>query len=116
MNSSGAALETRHSIPVVDWRSGRIRFDLPHESGSAPTWSLVICGDWAPQARFFARVPNNPLDVYGDLLPVLYEADLAAVNLVCVISDGELVRAVKDGSVGKAPDWAIRLLINWQAF
>lgn len=116
MNSSGVALESRHSAPVVDWRSGRIRFDLPHESGSAPTWELILCGDWAPHARFFARVPNNPLDVYGELLPVLQGADLAAVNLECVIADGILPCVVMDGSFGKAPDWAIQLLTDWEAF
>jgi len=61
---------------------------------------IVIAGDWAPIRGFSDLLLNDPAVVYGDLMPVLHEADLRIVNLECPLADiGEPV--TKSGAVFK---------------
>ncbi|MGD9824666.1 CapA family protein [Desulfobacter sp.] len=53
--------------------------------GNAAT--LVIAGDWAPIRAFAPLIESDPQAIYGDVLPVLREADLSLVNLEAPLSD-----------------------------
>lgn len=61
---------------------------------------MVVAADWAPIRAFDPLVASNPEAVYGDLLPVLREADLRIVNCECALTRAD--RAVwKSGAVFK---------------
>lgn len=95
------------ALPEFDWPMGRIRFPLTQESGKAQEWSMVVCGDWAPLLDHVQAVRHSPAGFYGDLLPVLRDAELAVVNLENVLLDDALQPLVKDGEVMCAPTSAI---------
>ena len=80
----------------IDWQSG-----IWHHSrtGKART-EIAICSDWAPIRGFEQIMLNEPLSVYGDLLPELQNVDTRVVNLECPLSDhGDPV--YKSGAVFK---------------
>lgn len=87
----------------MDWQSGTIDFELAGATG--PTWSVIVASDWAPLserggtfvlAEPFETLTRNPERFYGNLLPVLRDADLTMVNLECVLGDvGSPI--IKDG-------------------
>ncbi|TEU22154.1 MAG: CapA family protein [Anaerolineales bacterium] len=89
--------------PEFDWQSGWIRFPLSQENGETHEWSLVVCGDWAPRFGLEQAIIENPLGFHGDLLPIMQEADLAMVNLECVLTDDDLQPIVKDGIAVQLP-------------
>jgi hypothetical protein len=60
-------------------------------------WSLVVCGDWAPTDNLEQAILSDPLGFYGDLIPVIMEADLAIVNLEGPFCDTNLLPIIKDG-------------------
>lgn len=49
--------------------------------------TLIIAGDWAPIRAFAPLIESDPKAVYGDVLPVLQNADLTIVNLEAPLSD-----------------------------
>jgi len=49
--------------------------------------TLIIAGDWAPIRIFAPLIESNPQSIYGDVLPVLQDADLRLVNLEAPLSD-----------------------------
>ena len=55
-----------------------------------PRTSVLVAADWAPIRAFDSLVGHDPEAAYGDLLPVLRQADLRIVNCECA-----LTRAVK---------------------
>lgn len=59
-------------------------------------WSVIFAGDWAPSTSHMAMIEQKPESVYGNLLPILQEADISVVNLECVLGTGD-ERIVKDG-------------------
>lgn len=68
------------------------RFNFQSGSGSRDTGSgdaatLVIAGDWAPIRAFAPLIESDPKAIYGDVLPVLQNADLSLVNLEAPLSD-----------------------------
>lgn len=52
----------------------------------ARTISIAVAGDWAPIRAFEPVMSRDPEAVYGDLLPVLREADLRVVNCECALT------------------------------
>ncbi|MCG8637367.1 MAG: CapA family protein [Desulfobacterales bacterium] len=69
-------------------------------SGHPSTADMIVAGDWAPIRDFAPLIEQNPESLYGDLLPVIREADLSLVNLEAPLSDnGEAV--CKSGAVFK---------------
>ncbi len=72
---------------------------LPRTGGAqrGRQWSLLIAGDWAPRLEHEHTITQDPLGFYHDLLPSIQAADLAVVNVECVLSDGGLQPIVKDG-------------------
>jgi len=48
--------------------------------------SIVITGDWAPIRALEPVVRSAPEGVYGDMLPVLRDADLRIVNCECALT------------------------------
>ena len=48
--------------------------------------TILVAGDWAPIRAFDPVVRANPEAVYGDLLPLLREADLRIVNCECALT------------------------------
>lgn len=65
-------------------------------------WSMVVCGDWAPTEGHISSIRQSAVGLYGDLLPILQQADLSVVNLETVlVEDGKPI--VKDGNSLKAP-------------
>jgi hypothetical protein len=94
--------------PEFDWQSGWIRFPLSSKEDSEPhEWSLVVCGDWALRFGQQQAMIENSLGFYGDLLPIMQGADLAMVNLECVLTDDDLQPIVKDGISIRVPTSAI---------
>lgn len=57
------------------------------DTGPTDAVTLVIAGDWAPIRAFAPLIESNPQSIYGDLLPVLQDADLTIVNLEAALSD-----------------------------
>ena len=49
--------------------------------------SLIIAGDWAPIRAFAPLIESDPQAIYGDLLPLLGDADATLVNLEAPLSD-----------------------------
>jgi poly-gamma-glutamate capsule biosynthesis protein CapA/YwtB (metallophosphatase superfamily) len=100
----------------IDWQSGRI--DLESDVGTDPAWSLVIASDWAPldetalgireggPGEPFQALMRDPMRFYGDLATVLHDADLAIVNLECVLGDAGKPIA-KDGPHLRLPASAV---------
>lgn len=61
---------------------------------------MLVAGDWAPIRAFDSIVRDVPEAVYGDLLPVLRDADLRIVNCECALTRAD--RSVwKSGAVFK---------------
>lgn len=52
----------------------------PHDT------SVLIASDWAPIRLFEPIVRSRPEAVYGDLLPILRDADVRIVNLECALT------------------------------
>ena len=48
--------------------------------------TILVAGDWAPIRAFDPVVRANPEAVYGDLLPLMREADLRIVNCECALT------------------------------
>jgi hypothetical protein len=101
----------------IDRQSGRIDLELDIDTG--PAWSLVIAGDWAPfdeHARFivldehFQAITRDPRRFYGDVGAVLRDADLAMVNLECVLGDAG-GPVIKDGANLRLPAAAVEGLV-----
>lgn len=61
------------------------------------SFTLLICGDWAPVAPFDPGLSADPDRLYGDLLPILRAADLAVVNLESPFAAAGLTPVAKDG-------------------
>lgn len=70
---------------MIDWKTGRIVVTSAEMTG--PSWSLVSAGDWAALYGFQEQMLSDPCAPYGDLLPVIRDADLAIVNLETVLSE-----------------------------
>ncbi len=49
--------------------------------------SVIIAGDWAPIRAFAPLIESNPEAIYGNLLPLLRDADATLVNLEAPLSD-----------------------------
>jgi hypothetical protein len=100
-------------MATIDWQSGTI--DLEPDAGMGTPWSLVFASDWAPLeeransivvGKQFQMVVSDPMRFYGDLAEVLRDADLAVVNLECVVGEaGEPI--VKDGPHLRLPARAV---------
>jgi poly-gamma-glutamate synthesis protein (capsule biosynthesis protein) len=65
-----------------------------------PAATLLVAADWAPIRAFDPIVRQDPLAVYGDLLPVLRRADLRIVNCECALTRAA-VPVWKSGAVFK---------------
>ncbi|MFA6107591.1 MAG: CapA family protein [Candidatus Latescibacterota bacterium] len=74
---------TTESPESLDWSQGCWR-NLNAEPAAA---RIVVAADWAPIRAFAEPLTVAPELVYGDLLPVLRQADLRLVNLESVLSD-----------------------------
>ncbi len=89
---------------TLDWNTGEIQNSASDADG-AP-WSVVVAGDWAPRGGHVQALTESPTAFYGDLLPLLRDADLSLVNLECVLGDGG-TPIVKDGPHMRAPAAAV---------
>ncbi len=47
---------------------------------------MIVASDWAPIRAFDSIVRGRPAAIYGDLLPLLREADLRVVNCECALT------------------------------
>ena len=47
---------------------------------------MIVASDWAPIRAFDPIVRARPADVYGDVLPLLRDADLRIVNCECALT------------------------------
>ncbi len=84
----------------MEWHDGAI--PLADDPSLKPDWSMVVCGDWAATEGHISSIRQSATGLYGDLLPILQQADLSVVNLECVLAD-EGKAIVKDGDPLKAP-------------
>jgi len=98
------------------------------DTGPTDAVTLVIAGDWAPIRAFAPLIESNPQSIYGDILPVLQDADLTIVNLEAALSDigsnvcksgtvfkgkaqhvhhwQDLLTRVVQDKMGQSPTWA----------
>ncbi len=82
----------------IYWHNGT--WNAADNSGLPPRAQILVSGDWAPIRDFDPVITEDPEAIYGDLLPVMREADLNITNLEAPLSDtGEGV--AKSGSVFK---------------
>jgi len=61
-----------------------------HWSDSVPPkgdFRITLTGDWAPVRAYAQPMIDDPVGVYGDLLPVFAESDLNIVNIECVMGE-----------------------------
>ena len=84
------------SIHKIDWHNGTWQ-NSP--VGKAQI-EIAFCSDWAPIRGFEQIILDEPLSVYGDLLPALQQVDLRVVNLECPLCDVG-APAFKSGAVFK---------------
>jgi len=103
-------------VAHIDWQSGRI--DFPSDNDTEVAWSLVVAGDWAPLGEPVPPGTYDPTEIlirdptrfYGDLRPILQDADLAMVNVEGVLGNaGNPI--VKDGPHIRLPEAAIEGLV-----
>jgi poly-gamma-glutamate synthesis protein (capsule biosynthesis protein) len=55
-------------------------------SATPQTARVLVASDWAPIRAFDAIIRRDPEAVYGDVLPVLRDADLRIVNCECALT------------------------------
>lgn len=72
--------------------------------------TVIVTGDWAPMEGHGRVVLRDPLAVYGDLLPILRDADAAVTNLEGVIGPAALTPILKDGDTIRLPVEAVDAL------
>ncbi len=73
---------------------------LPGDKRARNEFHVLVASDWAPIRVFEPVIRKDPLRVYGDLLPVLRDADFRVVNCECALTSAR--KAVwKSGSVFK---------------
>jgi hypothetical protein len=83
---------------LIDQSSGKIQLGAADQQIiDQPQWSMVVCGDWAPSPDQQKLLRKGPEYLYGDLLPILRETDLAIVNLEAAIDDESAKAIPKDG-------------------
>ncbi len=68
-------------MPQFDFETGT------WSSGQSVDATLIIAGDWAPIRKFVPLIEKDPASIYGDLLPIIQNADLSLVNLEAPLSD-----------------------------
>ncbi len=56
-------------------------------NSSTPIARMIIAGDWSPIRAFAPLIEKDPTAIYGDLLPLIRQADLSLVNLEAPLSD-----------------------------
>jgi poly-gamma-glutamate synthesis protein (capsule biosynthesis protein) len=67
-----------------DWTSGSWAAD---GAPSARTARITVAADWAPIRVYEPIIKQNPLAVYGDLLPLFRDSDLNLVNVEAVLGE-----------------------------
>jgi poly-gamma-glutamate capsule biosynthesis protein CapA/YwtB (metallophosphatase superfamily) len=70
---------------AIDWQRGTW---TPTGAANAAA-EIVITSDWAPIRNFAPIIAAHPEAIYGDLLPLLRQADLCITNLECPLTDTE---------------------------
>jgi len=71
--------------------------------------TVLVAPDWAPIRAFGPIIDDDPLAIYGDLLPILRGADLRIVNCECALTTA--TRPVwKSGAVFKGEPGHVRSL------
>jgi poly-gamma-glutamate capsule biosynthesis protein CapA/YwtB (metallophosphatase superfamily) len=77
---------------------------LPARSTRA---TVLVASDWAPIRAFDPIIQDDPLAIYGDVLPILRGADLRIVNCECALTTA--AKAVwKSGAVFKGEPGHVR--------
>jgi poly-gamma-glutamate synthesis protein (capsule biosynthesis protein) len=100
-------------LPEFNWQSGQIYFpSRKSDINKNEEWSVAVCGDWAPMFGHTSAIVQNPSKFYGDLLPILQDANLRVLNLECIITDNDLVPIIKDGETIAVPSSTIKGLTN----
>jgi poly-gamma-glutamate synthesis protein (capsule biosynthesis protein) len=72
--------------------------------------TVVLAGDWAPTVNHLDRNGVKSGAYLGDMLPVLRGADLAIMNLECVLADDDTTRISKAGPILRRPTESITTL------
>jgi len=67
-------------------RSMARSFRQERQRNQAPGISVLIASDWAPIRALEGPMSGNPESVYGEMLPVLRNADLRIVNCECALT------------------------------
>jgi poly-gamma-glutamate synthesis protein (capsule biosynthesis protein) len=65
-----------------DWNTGAYR---AHETQEKATFRITVASDWGALWDYEPIMQREPLEVYGDLLPLFLDSDLNIVNVECGI-------------------------------
>src|SRR5690606_21023540 len=89
----------------ADWKKGV----WTAEDGGVGKARVTIASDWLPLRQFEHMIRENPLEVYGDLLPLIRNSDLNIVNVESPLGIcGEKI--VKVGPAFRAEEQSVRSL------
>jgi poly-gamma-glutamate synthesis protein (capsule biosynthesis protein) len=75
--------KTRKNM-TIDWRTGTWKAT---QDDTPCTSRVTVASDWAAFRTHEEVMRDDPLAVYGDLLPVFQSSDLNIVNVECVLGD-----------------------------
>jgi hypothetical protein len=91
---------------AMNGKIGERKSPRSSRKGRTQEATLLVAADWAPIRAFDPIIRSNPESVYGDMLPILRQADLRIVNCECALTAAS--KAVwKSGAVFKGePDHA----------
>ena len=70
-------------MTAFDWEEGNWCGDSRQKASA----EVIIASDWAPIRNFAPIIAKEPEAVYGDLMPLLRQADLRIANLECPLTD-----------------------------
>jgi len=71
---------------IIDWKTGSWKAKA-EEAKSGERLRITIAADWAPIRMYEKILLDNPLAIYGDLLPTLQNSDLSLVNVEGVVGE-----------------------------
>jgi poly-gamma-glutamate capsule biosynthesis protein CapA/YwtB (metallophosphatase superfamily) len=95
----------------IDWKAGEVIYHTDN-AGVGKEWTVVITGDWAPMYLPEKEMIEHPSEIYGDLLPILNDADLGIVNLEGVFLQDMGKGIIKDGIQISFPDDYVKSLTS----
>lgn len=78
-------------MTTIDWKNGS--YKAPNTQGKNSDFRVTVASDWGALWDYTQLMQDDPIAVYGDLLPLFRESDLNLVNVECALGElGEPIR------------------------